>query len=64
MRFFNHRGAFFEDEWLSVVDGGLFRLVVSQLWNRRQLAPEPLPERRIALALAASICAILAHVLH
>jgi len=47
MRFFNHRGAFFEDEWLSVVDRGLFRLVVSQLCNRRQLAPEPLPERRI-----------------
>ena len=47
MRFFNHRGAFFEDEWLSVVGRGLFRLVVSQLWNRRQLAPETLPERRI-----------------
>ena len=37
MRFFNHRGAFFEDEWLSVVDRGLFRLVVLQFWNRRQL---------------------------
>src|SRR5271166_3431905 len=36
MRFFNHRGAFFEDEWLSVVDRGLFRLV--QLWNRRSAA--------------------------
>jgi hypothetical protein len=30
MRFFNHRGAFFEDEWLSVVDRGLFRSEVLQ----------------------------------
>ena len=37
MRFFNRRGAFFENEWLSVVDRGLFRLVVLQLWNGRQL---------------------------
>jgi hypothetical protein len=26
MRFFNHRGVFFEDEWLSVVDRGVFHI--------------------------------------
>jgi hypothetical protein len=35
MRFFNRRGAFFEYEWLSVVDRGLFRLVVLQLWKSK-----------------------------